>query len=66
MTDDPLVTLTLPRTLLLTVLDTAETTLWQVHGEYCISTDVDEDGRHCCEKDQERMDMVREMAEKTP
>jgi len=59
---EPSEMVSVPKALLVEVLDEAEHDLWQVHGEFCISTDKDADGRHSCHKHQEKIAALRTVA----
>lgn len=51
-----------PKQLLAEVLDEAQGNLWTKHGKSCIGTDLDADGRHSCDKAQEKIDALRRQA----
>lgn len=51
-----------PKALLALTLDEALGDLGSAHSEYCISSDVDADGRHSCDKQRERIDELRRIA----
>lgn len=44
-----------PKALLGEVLESAQSDLWSVHGDRCVSTDKNADGRHECDVNQEKI-----------